>query len=356
MPLGVHLSELLCASPFADRPPEISSQFPACVSGRGVCGWLRQRTRTRLAAFAIALFLLAASPKAQATSYQWGSLTYAGTLTSGDVCTTDGVFINCTTTPTTTINGTACTLGGSCTISSGGLTIGSTAITGGGEPADAVQRQWRAGEREQLYLEQSAGFLGLGTATASAQFHSGGTLSAAAWTTNGIAHRQDAATYTDTSSTGAVASELCERIGGPTLAASAGAATYTDAATMYIAGPPLAGTNVTITNPATLVVGSGNVGIGTTGPTEQLHSYNNVNLPLRVTVQNANSGTGAFSEFRAMGDVNSFKFGVGSSGNNASVGGGGAGYVGTDNNYPFQLYTNGAERMRITGSGFVGMG
>ena len=95
----------------------------------------------------------------------------------------------------------------------------------------------------------------------------GGTVSggAAAWTTNGIGIRQDAATYKDNSSSGTVANNYVDVIGQPTLTASS-ATTYTNAATMVIAGPPAAGTNVTITNPAALVVASGNVGIGTTGP------------------------------------------------------------------------------------------
>jgi hypothetical protein len=82
----------------------------------------------------------------------------------------------------------------------------------------------------------------------------------------------------------------------------------------------------------------------------------NSNAPVRANIVNANIGTGAFAEFKVNSDVNSFKFGVGSSGNTAGVGGGGAGYVGTDNNYPLQIYTNAAERLRITNTGNVGIG
>ena len=55
------------------------------------------------------------------------------------------------------------------------------------------------------------------------------------------------------------------RIQAPTYA-FVGASTITNAATVDISGPPAAGTNATITNPAALVVESGNVGIGTTAP------------------------------------------------------------------------------------------
>jgi hypothetical protein len=115
--------------------------------------------------------------------------------------------------------------------------------------------------------DKTANFLGLGTATASAQLHIGGAnaISFPAWTTNGIGIRQDAQTYTDSSSSGTVTNNYVDVIGQPTLAASS-ATTYTNATTMFIAGPPAAGSNVTITNPAALVVGSGNVGIGTTNP------------------------------------------------------------------------------------------
>ena len=72
-------------------------------------------------------------------------------------------------------------------------------------------------------------------------------LSASAWTNLGISIRQQARTYTDSSSTGTVAVSAINGFGIPTLG-STNAITVTDAASIYIADGPTAGTNTTITN------------------------------------------------------------------------------------------------------------
>lgn len=75
-----------------------------------------------------------------------------------------------------------------------------------------------------------------------------GALSSTAWTTTGIGLRISAATYTDTSSlAGTVAASHPHAIAVPTIA-STNIITVTDAGTLYVAGPPTAGTNTTITN------------------------------------------------------------------------------------------------------------
>ncbi len=79
-----------------------------------------------------------------------------------------------------------------------------------------------------------------------------------AWTTAGIALRIDPDTYTDQASTGTVGAVNISVIDRPTIAATH-AVTYTNAQTLYIDGPPIAGTNVTLTNPYSLVIGSGAV-------------------------------------------------------------------------------------------------
>lgn len=66
-----------------------------------------------------------------------------------------------------------------------------------------------------------------------------------------------AATLTDNSSSGTVGQRASVDIFTPTFAASS-ATTYTNAASLYINGPPGAGTNVTITNAWSLHVGGGN--------------------------------------------------------------------------------------------------
>lgn len=72
--------------------------------------------------------------------------------------------------------------------------------------------------------------------------------SSTAWGTNGVVLQTGASkTYTDTSSSGTVASAVFSSFAVPTLAASA-ATTYTVAANVYIAGAPAAGSNVTLTN------------------------------------------------------------------------------------------------------------
>lgn len=197
-----------------------------------------------------------------------------GTLTTGDACTTDGSYINCTTSPVTTINGVGCTLGGSCTVTISGsnvaLAVGITPISGGANK-QLVYQDTSGSFDEAANVAWASPFLGIGTLAPGAQLHlsTANAISAPAWTTNGIGIRQDAQTYTDSSSSGTVASNYVDVIGQPTLAASS-ATTYTKAATMYIAGPPAAGSNVAITNPVALLVGSGNVGIGTATPQEML--------------------------------------------------------------------------------------
>ena len=88
-----------------------------------------------------------------------------------------------------------------------------------------------------------------------------GAISASAWTTNGVVLKTAAATYTDTSTAGSgtSASAVINSFGVPTLAATNASVTTTDAATVYIAGAPAAGTNQTLTNAYSLWVDAGAV-------------------------------------------------------------------------------------------------
>jgi hypothetical protein len=82
-----------------------------------------------------------------------------------------------------------------------------------------------------------------------------GSLSSTAWTTTGIGLRVQAFTATDTSSTaGTVAASHVHAIAASTMA-STNAITVTDAASLYVAAAPTAGTNTTITNGWAILAG-----------------------------------------------------------------------------------------------------
>jgi trimeric autotransporter adhesin len=74
---------------------------------------------------------------------------------------------------------------------------------------------------------------------------------------SGFGIRQDAATYTSTTTSGTIYSTGVNTFSTPTLATSA-ATTFTHASTFYINAAPVAGSNVTITTPWALFVNSGN--------------------------------------------------------------------------------------------------
>jgi hypothetical protein len=105
------------------------------------------------------------------------------------------------------------------------------------------------------------GFL-IGNGTAAASLDMATNLTAASWTTNGIGLRLRGNTYTDssTAASGTATTNHIHAIAAPVLAATNATVTTTNAATLYIAGAPTAGTNQTITNPFALLVGAGQIG------------------------------------------------------------------------------------------------
>jgi hypothetical protein len=77
-------------------------------------------------------------------------------------------------------------------------------------------------------------------------------------TNSNIGIRTVAATYTDTAATGTQANAAIHYIATPTITGGSNAKTYTNMATLFVAGAPTAGTNATITNNYALFVGGGN--------------------------------------------------------------------------------------------------
>lgn len=120
---------------------------------------------------------------------------------------------------------------------------------------------------------------GLGTAPTSAALTVGGNETASSWTTNGIGLRINAATYTDSSTpaAGTAATNHIHAIAQGTLAATNGSVTTTNAASLYIAGAPVAGTNMTVTNAWALRVEGGNCYFGGNLGNIQLGNITNQN-------------------------------------------------------------------------------
>ena len=108
------------------------------------------------------------------------------------------------------------------------------------------------------------GQVGLGTAPTTAAVTIGGNESASSWATSGIGLRINAATYTDSSTlaAGTAATNHIHAIAQGTLAATNGSVTTTNASTLYIAGAPVAGTNMAISNRWSLYIAGGNSGFG----------------------------------------------------------------------------------------------
>lgn len=93
-----------------------------------------------------------------------------------------------------------------------------------------------------------------------------GSQTTPAWGTSGTGLIVSSSTYTDstTAGSGTVASAAINVINRPTIAASNIAVTATKASTLYVAGAPIAGNNVTLTNAYAVQVAAGIVQIDTT--------------------------------------------------------------------------------------------
>lgn len=116
------------------------------------------------------------------------------------------------------------------------------------------------------------------------------------------------------------------------------------------------------------IAASGNVGIGTGSPAEELHVFKNANEALIAQVENPNNGLSSVAAmrtnaitaqlvFQSHADARTaVRFGQALGGRNELVQTAGTGLnVGTTNDTPLILGTNGANRVHIAGSGNIGL-
>lgn len=169
------------------------------------------------------------------------------TITLSGNLTTSGAF-----TTTFTVTGNT-----NVTLPTSGTLVGGTGVSGQVSYWNGTNSQ--AGSTGFVFDSTNI-FLGIG-GTPSAKLHITGNISATTWTTSGIGLRIAPASYTDTTSTGTVASMYINTIGAPTLLASS-ATVYTNSATLFIDNP-IVSTNVTGTNLYSLAL-NGNI-LFTTG-------------------------------------------------------------------------------------------
>lgn len=125
----------------------------------------------------------------------------------------------------------------------------------------------------------NSGAVGTVSAITALQYNSTGAGYAATnWATAGILLRMMAGTWTDssTAASGTAATAVFSSFAQPTLAATNATVTTTDAATVYIAAAPAAGTNMTITNAYALWIDAGLFRLdGTTGAGATLGTLTN---------------------------------------------------------------------------------
>jgi hypothetical protein len=191
------------------------------------------------------------------TNKTLSSAVLTGTLTANGGTGTSGQFLSSTGT------GVAWATVDATSIANG--TSSMTVIASGGNiranVAGATIETWTSTEANisaNLYVAGTSGF---NTSRTSAIVVVGGNKSASSWTTNGIQISAAAGTYTDSSTpaAGTAATNHINAIASSTLAATNGSVTTTNAASLYIAGAPVAGTNMTITNGHALYIGGGNL-------------------------------------------------------------------------------------------------
>jgi len=121
-----------------------------------------------------------------------------------------------------------------------------------------------------------------------ASFGLSGNQAVAAWTTSGVRYKNVAATLTDTTSTGTVATAYTDRWGGSTVAASNAGVTFTNYFGSYF-NDAAAGTNVTLTNK--WAVGADSIKVGTSN---QFSVGNAGHVTAEGVTSTGATGTGKF--------------------------------------------------------------
>lgn len=185
----------------------------------------------------------------------------------------------------------------------------------------------------------------------SAGFITSGSLSAAAWTTNGVRTQMAAASYTDTSSSGTVSTAYTDLFGAGTILASS-ATTYTNYYGAFFKAP-VASTNVTMTNKSALGADSISIG-GAAQSTFALAVTGSVSMSSSATVAGlitANQNKTSLSTAGALGFLlvspGTNFFGMAQNGNNtgflgysATQSGAGTAVIQWTDNGPINLIAN----------------
>lgn len=117
----------------------------------------------------------------------------------------------------------------------------------------------RSGAGLQVRLADDSDYSSLEAGNLSAPvLGTSGNRSSTSWTTTGVAIRAAAATFTDTSGSGTIGVRAANSLGIATFASSS-SVTLTNAATLYIDGPPAAGSNTTITSSWAIYAAAGGI-------------------------------------------------------------------------------------------------
>jgi hypothetical protein len=216
-----------------------------------------------------------------------------------------------------------------------------------------------------MAIQGTSGNVGVGTTTPNASLHLNktlptGTISSTATAVSGVG--------TNFTSAFSVGDQIVTNGQGKTITAIADATNLT--VSSAFTADLIAGTSYAR---AGAILNSGNVGIGTTTPTNLLHVYGNVDGIVSMTSQNASTGAAAYANISAVSDgtgINLEAYGTGVTGNWGSSGIPKADsatirshsgsppanmLIGTSTAVPLHLMTASNARLTIDGTGNIGV-